>query len=150
MDSSYSNGKSSASVDSNFISPKHITEWVEGSAVLEAIAHLNIESLTAKELNERISPKERIKYGGWWCRGVFWRTGQRASNLYGQAKPDRPHQPEGSKPRKYLTVSGMEPDGIFLAMPERDYWAKVHADKSIPRHWTEGTKKAGAGSLVTS
>ncbi|MCC3531962.1 MAG: DUF3854 domain-containing protein [Microcoleus sp. PH2017_22_RUC_O_B] len=42
----------------------------------------------------------------------------------------------------------MEPDAIFLAMPDKDYWAKVHADKSIPRHWTEGTKKAGAGLSI--
>lgn len=127
---------------------KHLTEWVEGSAVSEAIASLNIESLTAKELNERIRPKEPIKTGGWWCRGVQWKTGERAGNWCGQGKPDKPHQPEGSKPRKYLTGSGMEPDAIFLAMPDKDYWAKVHADKSIPRHWTEGVKKAGAGLSI--
>jgi len=30
-------------------------------------------------------------------------------------------------------------------MSDKNYWAKVHADKSIPRHWAEGVKKAGAG-----
>jgi putative DNA primase/helicase len=125
--------------------PKHLKEWVEGSAVSEAIARLNLESLSVKEINERVRPGERIKTGGWWCSGVNWRTGERASNWYGQAKPDKPHQPEDSDERKYLTGSGMEPDAIFLAMPEKDYWAKVHADKSIPRHWAEGVKKAGAG-----
>lgn len=148
MNSSYPTGENSAFQNSTSPNPKHITEWVEGSVVSEAIAHLNIESLTAKELNERIRPKDPIKCGGWWCRGVLWRTGKRASNWYGQGKPDKPHQPEGSKPRKYLTGSGMKPDAIFLAMPDRDYWAKVHADKSIPRHWTEGTKKAGAGLSI--
>ncbi|MEG4626160.1 DUF3854 domain-containing protein [Microcoleus sp. w1-18aA5] len=148
MNTSYPTGENSASQNLNPFNPKHLSEWVEGSAVSEAIASLNIESLTAKELNERIRPKEPIKTGGWWCRGVLWKTGQRASNWYGQGKPDKPHQPEGSKPRKYLTGSGMEPDAIFLAMPDRDYWAKVHADKSIPRHWTEGTKKAGAGLSI--
>jgi putative DNA primase/helicase len=64
---------------------------------------------------------------------------------YGQGKPDKPHHPQGSKERKYLTASGMEPDAIFLAMPDKGYWAKIHADLSIPRHWTEGVKKAGAG-----
>ena len=64
---------------------------------------------------------------------------------YGQGKPDKAHHPEGSKECKYLTGSGMEPDAIFLAMPDKGYWAKVHADLSIPRHWTEGVKKAGAG-----
>jgi putative DNA primase/helicase len=131
-----------------YLSTKHLAEWCEGSAVDEAIASVNIESLTAKELNERIRPKERIKTGGWWCRGVLWRTGERAGNWYGQGKPDKSHQPEGSRPRKYLTGSGMEPDAIFLAMPEKYYWAKVHADKSIPRHWTEGAKKAGAGLSI--
>ncbi|MEG3965999.1 DUF3854 domain-containing protein [Microcoleus sp. S36a_B3] len=130
------------------VNPKHLAEWVEGSAVSEAIARLNIESLTAEELNERVRPKEAIKTAGWWCRGVQWRNGQRAGNLFGQAKPDRPHQPKDSKPRKYLTASGAEPDAIFLAMPDRDYWAKVHADTSIPRHWTEGVKKAGAGLSI--
>uniref|UniRef100_UPI00403F69AD DUF3854 domain-containing protein n=1 Tax=Microcoleus sp. OTE_8_concoct_300 TaxID=2964710 RepID=UPI00403F69AD len=131
-----------------YLSSKHLAEWCEGSAVDEAIARLNIESLTVKELNERIRPKELIKTGGWWCRGVQWKTGKLASNWYGQGKPDKPHQPFGSKPRKYLTGSGMEPDAIFLAMPDKDYWAKVHADKSIPRYWTEGVKKAGAGLTI--
>src|SRR4028118_697994 len=128
-----------------YLSSKHLTEWCEGSAVNEAIARLSIESLTAKEFNERIRPKEPIKTGGWWCSGVNWRTGVFMGTWYGQGKPDKPHQPEGSKPRKYLTGTGMEPDAIFLSMPDTAYWAKVHADKSIPRHWTEGVKKAGAG-----
>src|SRR4028118_155119 len=128
-----------------YLSSKHLIEWCEGSAVNEAIARLSIESLTSKEFNERIRPKEPIKTGGWWCSGVQWRTGELASNWYGQAKPDKPHHPEGSDECKYLTGSGMEPDAIFLAMPDKNYWAKVHADKSIPRHWAEGVKKAGAG-----
>ena len=128
-----------------YVSSKHLAEWCEGSAVSEAIARLNIESLTAKELNERIRPKEPIKTGGWWCPGVNWRTGAFMGTWYGQGKPDKPHHPEGSKERKYLTGTGMEPDAIFLAMPDKGYWAKVHADQSIPRHWAEGVKKAGAG-----
>jgi phage/plasmid-associated DNA primase len=148
MTTSYPTGEDSAFPKFNSFIRKHLTEWVEGSAVSEEIASLNIESLTVKELNERIRPKEPIKTGGWWCRGVLWRTGEKAGNWYGQAKPDKPHQSEGSKPCKYLTGSGMEPDAIFLAMPDKDYWAKVHADKSIPRHWTEGVKKAGAGLSI--
>ncbi len=128
-----------------YLSSKHLVEWCEGSAVNEAIARLSIESLTAKEFNERIRPKEPIKTGGWWCSGVNWRTGEFMGTWYGQGKPDKPHHPEGSKERKYLTGSGMEPDAIFLPMPDKNYWAKVHADKSIPRHWAEGVKKAGAG-----
>lgn len=148
MNTSYPTGGNSAFPKFNASIRKHLAEWVEGSAVSEAIASLNIESLTVKEFNERIRPKEPIKTGGWWCRGIQWQTGERAGNWYGQGKPDKPHQPEGFKPRKYLTGSGMEPDGIFLAMPDKDYWAKVHADKSIARHWTEGTKKAGAGLSI--
>jgi hypothetical protein len=128
-----------------YLSSKHLIEWCEGSAVNEAIARLSIESLTAKEFNERIRPKEPIKTGGWWCGGVNWRTGEFMGTWYGQGKPDKPHHPEGSDERKYLTGSGMEPDAIFLPMPDKNYWAKVHADKSIPRHWAEGVKKAGAG-----
>jgi len=128
-----------------YLASKHLAEWCEGSAVNEAIARLNIESLTDKEFNERIRPKEPIKTGGWWCRGVNWRTGVFMGTWYGQGKPDKPHHPEGSKERKYLTASGMEPDAIFLAMPDKGYWAKVYADLSIPRHWAEGVKKAGAG-----
>ncbi|WP_341737189.1 DUF3854 domain-containing protein [Microcoleus sp. CAWBG640] len=145
MSKSYPTGENSAFQNSTFISPKHLIEWVEGSVVSEAIARLNIESLTAKELNERIQPKDPIKTDGWWCRGVNWRTGARMGNCYGQGKPDKPHQPEGSKPRKYLTSSGGEPDAIFLSIPDRHYWNKAWNDKSIPRHWTEGAKKAGAG-----
>ncbi|MEG4634783.1 DUF3854 domain-containing protein [Microcoleus sp. AR_TQ3_B6] len=148
MSTLYPTGEDSAFPKFNSFIRKHLIEWVEGSAVSEEIASLNIESLTVKELNERIRPKEPIKTGGWWCRGVLWRTGERASNWYGQAKPDKPHQPDGSKPRKYLTGSGIEPDAIFLAMPDKDYWAKVYADKSIPRNWTEGVKKAGAGLSI--
>ncbi|MEG4272616.1 MULTISPECIES: DUF3854 domain-containing protein [unclassified Microcoleus] len=148
MNTSYPTGSNSAFQNFNPFIPKHLAEWVEGSAVSEVIASLNIESLPVKEFNERILPKEPIKTGGWWCRGVNWRTGVFMGTRYGQGKPDKPHQPEGSKPRKYLTGSGMEPDAIFLAMPDRDYWAKVHADKSIPRHWTEGAKKAGAGLSI--
>ncbi|MEG4318635.1 MULTISPECIES: DUF3987 domain-containing protein [unclassified Microcoleus] len=133
---------------STFVSQKHLTEWVEGSAVSEAIARLSIESLTATELNERIQPKDPIKDGGWWCRGVNWRTGAKMGNRYGQSKPDKPHHPEGSKPRKYLTASGVEADAIFLPMPDKDYWLKTHSDTSIPRHWTEGVKKAGAGLSI--
>jgi hypothetical protein len=128
-----------------YLSSKHLAEWCEGSAVNEAIARLSIESLTAKEFNERIRPKEPIKTGGWWCGGVNWRTGVFMGPWYGQGKPDKPHHPEGSDERKYLTGSGMEPDAIFLPMPDKNYWAKLHADKSIPRHWAEGVKKAGAG-----
>lgn len=148
MSTSYPTGEDSAFPTFNSFIRKHMTEWVEGSAVSEEIASLNIESLSAKELNERIRPKEPIKTGGWWCRGVLWKTGERASNWYGQGKPDKPHHPEGSKSRKYLTGSGMEPDAIFLAMPNKNYWAEVHADKTIPRHWTEGVKKAGAGLSI--
>jgi putative DNA primase/helicase len=128
-----------------YLSSKHLAEWCEGSAVNEAITRLSIKSLTAKEFNERIRPKEPIKTGGWWCSGVNWRTGEFMGTWYGQGKPDKPHHPEGSKERKYLTGSGMEPDAIFLPMSDKNYWAKVHADKSIPRHWAEGVKKAGAG-----
>jgi putative DNA primase/helicase len=145
MTTSYPTGENSAFQNFKPCIPKHLKEWVEGSAVSEAIARLNLESLTIKEMNERVRPRERIKTGGWWCRGVQWRTGELASNWYGQAKPDKPHHPEGSDECKYLTGSGMEPDAIFLAMPDKNYWAKVHADKSIPRHWAEGVKKAGAG-----
>jgi hypothetical protein len=144
MTTSYPTGENSAFQNFKF-NQKHLTEWVEGSAVNEAIARLNIESLTDKEFNERIRPKEPIKTGGWWCRGVNWRTGVFMGTWYGQGKPDKPHHPEGSKERKYLTASGMEPDAIFLAMSDKGYWAKVHADLSIPRHWAEGVKKAGAG-----
>jgi putative DNA primase/helicase len=136
-------GQSSSAA--KYLSKNHLAEWCEGSGVSEAIARLNIESLAIKEFNQRVRPKEPIKTGGWWSRGVNWRTGVFMGTWYGQGKPDKPHHPEGSKERKYLTGSGMEPDAIFLAMPDKDYWAKVHTDKSIPRHWTEGVKKAGAG-----
>jgi putative DNA primase/helicase len=130
------------------INPSHLTEWVEGSAVDETIATLAIESLTADELNERIRPATPIKTGGWWCRGVNWRTGEPMGNRYGQGKPDKPHQRDGGKPAKYMTASGVEPDAIFLPMPDKDYWLKTYADKTITRYWTEGTKKAGAGLSI--
>ncbi len=131
------------------INPAHLSEWVEGSAISEAIATLNIESLTADALNERIKPRTPIKTGGWWVRGVNWRTGGSMGNRYGQAKPDQPHSlGEGKKPAKYLTASGVEPDAIFLAMPDKDYWLNAYAEKAAPRFWTEGAKKAGAGLTI--
>ncbi|WP_293369994.1 DUF3854 domain-containing protein [Microcoleus sp. CAWBG556] len=30
----------------------------------------------------------------------------------------------------------------------KDYWLKTRNDTSIPRHWTEGVKKAGAGLSI--
>ncbi|WDD30133.1 DUF3854 domain-containing protein (plasmid) [Nostoc sp. UHCC 0926] len=126
---------------------QHIQEWTQGSGVSEAIASLNIESLTEKELNERINPQYPIKTGGWWCRGVNWRNGQPMGLFYGQGKPDKLHlvDPAKGKTAKYMTATGMEPDAIFLAMTDKDYWAKVYADESIIRVWTEGAKKAAAG-----
>ncbi len=129
------------------INPAHLSEWVEGSGVLEAIAQINIESLTADELNERIKPATPIKSEGWWVRGVNWRTGEPMGNHYGQGKPAKPH-PVGGKKAKYLTASGVEPDALFLAMPDKDFWLDTHTDKSITRVWTEGAKKAGAGLSI--
>lgn len=126
---------------------QHIQEWTQDSGVSEAIASLNIESLTEKEINERINPQYPIKTGGWWCRGVNWRNGQPMGLFYGQGKPDKLHlvDPAKRKTAKYMTATGMEPDAIFLAMTDKDYWAKVYADESIIRVWTEGAKKAAAG-----
>lgn len=126
---------------------KHVQEWTQDSGVSEAIALLNIESLTEEELNKRINPQYPIKTDGWWCRGVNWRNGQPMGLFYGQGKPDEKHlvDPAKGKKAKYMTASGMEPDAIFLAMPDKHYWAKVYADESIVRVWTEGAKKAAAG-----
>jgi putative DNA primase/helicase len=127
------------------VCPAHLTEWVEGSAVSEDIARLNIESLSADELNERVKPKTPIQTGGWWTGGVNWRTGLPMGTRYGQAKPDQAHDLGSGKKAKYLTASGMEPDGIFLAMPDPNYWLDIWADKKQPILITEGAKKAGAG-----
>jgi len=131
-------------------SEAHVTEWVEGSVVDETIARLAIESLTADELNERIKPGTPIKTGGWWVRGVNWRTGEPMGNRYGQGKPDKPHQRSDGKTAKYMTASGMEPDAVFLPMPDKDYWLNVYSDKNLIRNWTEGVKKAGAGLSTDS
>ena len=87
----------------------HLNEWVIGSAVDETIARLAIESLTAAELNERIRPQNPIQTGGWWVRGVNWRTGEPMGNRYGQGKPDKPHQRNEGKPAKYMTASAGTP-----------------------------------------
>lgn len=128
------------------ISPAHLKEWTEGSGVSEAIARLNIQSLTAEEMNAFIKPGKPIQTGGWWCRGVNWRTGLPMGDMFGQGKPDKPHdRGKGKKPAKYMTATGMEPDGIFLAMPDKDYWLNVWGDKKQAVLITEGAKKAGAG-----
>ena len=129
------------------VAAEHLTEWTVKSGVSEQIATLNIESLSADELNARIKPKHPIQTGGWWCRGVNWRNGQPMGLFNGQGKPDKEHliDPAKGKKAKYMTAGGMEPDAIFLAMPDKHYWAKVYADESIVRVWTEGAKKAAAG-----
>lgn len=139
LDTAYQTPRLSAS--------QHIQEWTQGSGVSEAIALLNIESLTEKEINKRINPQYPIKTDGWWCRGVNWRNGQPMGLFYGQGKPDKEHlvDPAKGKTAKYMTASGMEPDAIFLAMQDLDYWAKVYADETVTRVWTEGAKKAAAG-----
>jgi KaiC/GvpD/RAD55 family RecA-like ATPase len=133
---------------SDHVSEAHLNEWVTGSAVNKSIATLAIESLTAAELNERIRPQTPIQTGGWWVRGVNWRTGEPMGNRYGQGKPDKPHQRNEGKPAKYMTASGLEPDAVFLPMPDKDYWLNVYSDKTLPRIWTEGAKKAGAGLTI--
>ncbi len=134
---------------SDRLSEDHITEWVEGSGIDETIARLAIESLTADELNERIKPATPIKAGGWWVRGVNWRTGEPMGNCYGQGKPDQPHTVGKGKTAKYMTASGVEPDAVFLPVPEKeDYWLNVYSDKTIVRVWTEGAKKAASGLTI--
>ncbi len=133
---------------SDRLSEAHINEWVKGSAVDETIARLAVESLAAAELNERIRPQNPIQTGGWWVRGVNWRTGEPMGNRYGQGKPDKPHQRNEGKPAKYMTAAGVEPDAVFLPMPDKDYWLNVYSDKTLTRIWTEGAKKAGAGLTI--
>ena len=137
-----------ATQKSDRLSEAHITEWVEGSGVDGTIAQLAIESLTADELNERIKPATPIKTGGWWVRGVNWRTGEPMGTRYGQGKPDKSHSLGKGKAAKYLTASGVEPDAIFLPMPDVDYWMNVRDDRTLPIIWTEGAKKAGAGLTI--
>ena len=126
------------------VAPKHLSEWVDGSGVDEAIARANLESLPKKEFNLRVKPAKEIATGGWWVRGVNWRTGQPLGARDGQGKPDRPHRTEeGKKPAKYLTASGVEPDAFFLSVPGNpDYWLNTWSDYSIFRFWAEGGKKA--------
>lgn len=126
------------------VAPKHLTEWVDGSGVDEAIARANLESLPKKEFNLRVKPAKEIATGGWWVRGVNWFNGKPMGERDGQGKPDRPHRTEeGKKPAKYLTASGVDPDAFFLAMPGNDlYWVNTWADLSIIRFWAEGAKKA--------
>lgn len=128
------------------VAAKHLNEWVDGSGVDETIARANIESISPKELNQRVQPAAEIKTGGWWCRGVDWRTGRPLGNRMGQGKPDKPHVVDGNKkPAKYLTASGVDPDAGFLEIPGNpDYWLNTWSDRSAIRVWTEGAKKAGA------
>jgi hypothetical protein len=48
---------------SKILSSKHLAEWCEESAVNEAIARLNIESLTDKDLTSAYAPKYASKRG---------------------------------------------------------------------------------------
>jgi putative DNA primase/helicase len=137
----------SQKISDRAINPSHLSEWVEDSGVSNTIAQLAIESLTADELNERIKPATPIETGGWWCRGVNWRTGVPMGNRYGQGKPDKPHRVK-NKPAKYLTAAGVEADAVFLPMPDEDYWLSIYSDKTVPRIWTEGAKKAGCGLTI--
>lgn len=135
---------------------RHISEWTQGSAVSEAIARLNIESLPAAEMNQRVyghqNPKNPIKHGGWWCRGVNWRSGQPLGASAGQGKPDQPHTTAKGE-SKYLAGQGTL-DAMFLAMPDVGYWEKAYNESEEKYHltgektillWTEGLKKAACG-----
>lgn len=150
--------------NSKAIEPHHLAEWVDGSAVKEEIARLNIESLKGQaEIASFLGWNAYKHTPGWVVRGVNPRTGEKMGDKFGQFKPDKPIQfPDKEKPAKYLTPKGTAYDALCLNMEfdgchavwngeyvtSSKYWPDIIANPNIPIAVTEGAKKAGAGLSV--
>jgi len=129
-----------------YLSDKHLAEWCKGSGVYEAIAKLNVTSLTdrtviAKLINWRTYPN--CNPLGWWASGLDLSTME--PQTFGQFKPDElvRMSPEDEDGSKYLSVKGGQYDAIALRHPDEKYWQHVIDDPSHPIAITEGGKKAG-------
>lgn len=142
------------------ITQAHLDEWVDDSAVKEAIARLNFESLDDPiEIAKRLNWKSYRGPSGWWG----------GNSAFGQWKPDIPIQfPDDEKPRKYLTpkdtpiqpilplvddetwdeIASKYGKAISEEVRQRGFWAWVRDNPDIPIHLVEGLKKAC--SLLTA
>ena len=127
------------------ISDLHLKEWVQDSGVSEAIADLNVVSLTDhQEIDKRLNRnnRRRTKHtnwgdGGWWVSGVDPHNGE-PRGIGGQFKPDKPLDD-----RKYIGITESAATPLFLDTGDRAYWSTVIASNE-PILITEGAKKAGA------
>ena len=123
--------------------PRHLTEWVEGSAVAPELAAANVVSLRGAPVLEALAgdrlarmgghagqyvtravakilrPLETIaEAGGWWCSGLDPKGDWRAPMEWGQFKPDAPRwDQEKDRPRKYEHPSGAPAHTFWLRVP---------------------------------
>ena len=151
------------------ITPAHWHEWVEGSGVDPEIVRLNVISLVGDEVLEAllgdrleragghaqqyvtgeirklIHSREQLAIGGWWCEGLCTLNGCRTIANWGVFKPDHPRVDPNGRIRKYEHPLGVPERIVALRMPDRDYWARIKADPTIPIVLDEsGGKKCGA------
>jgi hypothetical protein len=101
------------------LTPQSLKEWIEGSGVDEAIAHLNVEYLEGYAPFDRLFYSDKIQrlntgrlpgwilkryrhieQGGWWASGIDPLTGE--AEDWGCFKPDHPRiDPTKGKYQKY-------------------------------------------------
>jgi hypothetical protein len=159
------------------ISPRHIKEWVSGSAVHAELVDLNIRSVGLPDLPEFYNPTRQHLDAQW--REVHGRyrhllSGQRIEGVepatgqpigWPRFKPDSPRTIDG-KPAKYESPPGVPSRAFFAAVPK--HLAQIVADRyqvPLPDEYlpgdfwlwvicnniaiilTEGEKKAG--TLIT-
>jgi len=122
--------------------PRHLAEWIEGSACHPALAAANVVSLQGRDVLEallgdrleqlsswaqqyatgavarRIRPLEPLaEAGGWWCSGMDPATNWKQEQAWGTFRPDAPRlDPEKAKLRKYEHP---------VAVASRLFWLKV-------------------------
>jgi Domain of unknown function (DUF3854) len=133
-------------------SPRHIREWVSGSAVHAELVDLNVRSVGLPDLPEFYNPTKqhldaqwrevhgryRHLLSGWVVEGVDPATGDPMG--WRRFKPDHPRtDAKTGKPQKYENAPGQPSRATFLAVPR--HCAQLVADRCkvpLPENYLPG------------
>ena len=155
--------------DAPELSPAHLAEWTDESAIDPDLARLNVVSYfgdtvlemligdrleaagghaqqyATGEIRSTLHSYESLKDGGWWCSGVDLQNGCNALMTWGLFKPDHPRTGAKGRTIKYEHPYGQLERLLALQVPANpNYWAEIKADPSIAIVLDEGAKKAAA------